>query len=687
MLIIPVYTMFIIWREYNHYMDVRTQWLKNNATTSKSRTVAMVNVPKDMFSEGAIRELGGAVGGPSGPRPSGATDGTAIKGPGGITHVWLGRKIKPLSKAYDERNKECLRLEGGVGKLLKTALKNERKKKTPEAKGTYSAESATHPADKYVLPKKQPKWKQGFLGLIGKKMNLETSPVYIREKNEEVAKLRANGDFDDGNVAFARFATQEQAHNFARNVKNSSKGLRMLKTSVEVVPDDIVWANVAMNPYQRSVSSIISWALTITLIIFWAIPVAGVSSISNVDTLKERTAFTWLQKIPEVPMGIIKSVLPSVAMAVLFMFLPIILRIWIKYSGEIRKSEIELKLFTRYWLFWIINGFVVATLASGVMKALGNLNGTFNNIPNLLAKNLPGASLFFLCFVLTSTWAAAAKDLARIMPFVMWQLRGILAGGTPRKAFQQKYNLASFNWATTWPNVCLVMAVMIIYSVIQPLILVVGFVAFLLYYMAYKYALIWVADQNNEYETGGRYYIKALRTVFVALYFEELCLCALFFLNEGPDGGRTKAGIACGSIMAATVFVTVVFQCYIDHVKFKRVQIMYGWTATYGHTSSETALNPPTEKAYASTPGSNEAPVPAHSNAAREDEHEFDNPALWKKQDTIWIANDPLGLGRYESEQINAAGVESSTEFAHMNEKGDVWVDRGPPDEPWEGGV
>jgi hypothetical protein len=35
--------------------------------------------------------------------------------------------------------------------------------------------------------------------------------------------------------------------------------------------------------------------------------------------------------------GIIKGVLPPVLLAVLFMLLPIILRLWIKLQGEVRK--------------------------------------------------------------------------------------------------------------------------------------------------------------------------------------------------------------------------------------------------------------------------------------------------------------------------------------------------------------
>ena len=95
-------------------------------------------------------------------------------------------------------------------------------------------------------------------------------------------------------------------------------------------------------------------------------------------------------------LGIIKGVLPPVLLAVLFMLLPIVLRLMIKMQGEIRKSEIELKLFTRFWLFQVIHGFLVVTVASGLVGALQNISQTLPQLPTLLANNLPNASIFFL---------------------------------------------------------------------------------------------------------------------------------------------------------------------------------------------------------------------------------------------------------------------------------------------------
>ena len=113
-------------------------------------------------------------------------------------------------------------------------------------------------------------------------------------------------------------------------------------------------------------------------------------------------------------LGIIKGVLPPVLLAVLFMLLPIILRIWIRLQGEVQRrcvfltavgfhqtgtdchSVIELKLFSRFWLFQVIHGFLIVTVASGLVGALQHIGSEVSQLPTLLATNLPTASIFFL---------------------------------------------------------------------------------------------------------------------------------------------------------------------------------------------------------------------------------------------------------------------------------------------------
>lgn len=551
-LILMSWTCYTLLQEYKHFVEMRQAWLtsQQHLSLARSRTVAFTGIPDEYNSTSGLNELVQTVNtmpGNKAPRISMADDRTLANGSedniSSPPQIWMSRNVKSVEKVWEDRDKECGRLEGGVGKLLKLATKNEKKGKTPEKQGKFDAErDSSFPAHRYVLPKKVPTWKQGFLGLIGKKMTFDSSPEYIAEKNAELDKLRA-GEYKQANTAFLRFTSQHEAHNFARLANTAgSKSLRLASASVEVVPEDVEWANMSMSAPQRKVRKIISWAITIGIIITWAVPVAFVGVVTNVDTLCQNAPWlAWICTLPAPALGIIRGVLPPVGLAILFAVLPMVLRLIVKLQGEVLKSEIELKLFSRFWLFQVIHGFLIITLASGLMGALGNLGDTAGQVPTLLATKLPDASIFFLTFILTVTFAGAAKGYAQVVPFIMYNFRGLLGGNTPRKwynsqvchsttmvpcmACQQlmwQWKMSSYAWATTWPPICLLTTITIVYSVIQPIITLLAMLAFCVLYMAYKYQLNWVADQPDHLETGALFYIKAIRTVFVALYLEGI---------------------------------------------------------------------------------------------------------------------------------------------------------------------
>lgn len=139
------WTLYLIWREFNHYVQVRQEWLASpqHLSLARTRTIAVTNVPEAYNTESSLKELGGSVAtltGNSPPRPSNVTDGTAVANvhtdaDGSIQRVWIPRKVKEVEKVWEERDAECGRLEGGVGKLVKLANKNYNKGKTPEKKG------------------------------------------------------------------------------------------------------------------------------------------------------------------------------------------------------------------------------------------------------------------------------------------------------------------------------------------------------------------------------------------------------------------------------------------------------------------------------------------------------------------------------------------------------------------------
>ena len=188
-----------------------------------------------------------------------------------------------------------------------------------------------------------------------------------------------------------------------------------------------------MSPWMRKIRTLISWGITIALIIFWGPIVAFVGLISNINTLANTVSFlNWIKSIPTAVQGIIQGILPPVALAVLFMVLPIFLRACIQLQGEPLQSEIERQLWARFWVFQVVHGFLIITIASGLPSALQNIQARVNQLPTLLANNLPSASIFFLTFVLTTTLSSAGKMNARLVPWVFSKLT-FLRGNTPRK--------------------------------------------------------------------------------------------------------------------------------------------------------------------------------------------------------------------------------------------------------------
>jgi hypothetical protein len=93
-----------------------------------------------------------------------------------------------------------------------------------------------------------------------------------------VGDLSGAVDFSDqtyppANGAFILFNKQIAAH-IAAQCLTHDEPYRMSTSLkyIEVAPDDVIWDNLVLNPYERRIRGSFSWAATIGLIILWAIP-------------------------------------------------------------------------------------------------------------------------------------------------------------------------------------------------------------------------------------------------------------------------------------------------------------------------------------------------------------------------------------------------------------------------------
>lgn len=122
-----------------------------------------------------------------------------------------------------------------------------------------------------------------------------------------------------------------------------------------------------------------------------------------------------------------------------------------KLSGAVTTAEVELKTQTWYFVFQVIQVFLVTTLASGAIASGQKIANDPSQAPTLLASNLPKASNFYINYFVLYGMAVASKALLNIAAVVLYHLLGKFLDKTPRKMYNRYLTLPSMSWGKIYP--------------------------------------------------------------------------------------------------------------------------------------------------------------------------------------------------------------------------------------------
>ncbi|THH28353.1 hypothetical protein EUX98_g5835 [Antrodiella citrinella] len=802
-----LFTIWIFWNiktEMRHFIHVRQRWLIDpvNARSAQANTVLITGVPQRYLTEAALTKIFSHL-------------------PGGVRKVWLNRDLKDMPDLYDRRVAACNTLESAETSLLSTALKRHNKRLKKEAKvasksridaprtsnndgrpltapSVVDAEQGDASLSGKLVPKnKRPShrlplfsWMPFALPLIGKQVDsidwareeIETTSAELKARRKTLARdvmhsskavaVESSTDslkpdptqtYPALNSAFILFNRQIAAQ-MAAQVLTHHEPYRMARKYTNVAPEDIIWANLNMNPYEARVRTAISWGITIGLIIVWAFPVAFVGIVSNIHSLCSTYHWlAWICKLPNIVVGILSGLLPPVALALLMMVLPIVLRLLARLEGIPQRTGVELSLMSRFFLFQILNSFLIVTLSSGIIAALPGLVNNPGNIPSLLAAQLPKASNFFLTYIILQGLSGTAAGFLTAIPLLLYYVKLILLGGTPRSVYNIRYTGRKVAWGTLFPSTTLLVAITLAYSIISPIINGLACATFIGFFFLWKYLFLWQFDQPRSSDTGGLFFPMAIQHIFVGLYLQQICLAALFFLARNESGKPSSVGE--GALMIVLVAVTAFFHIILnnsydplldalplsladktfsaedagqdvnrdraeqelddqasaagsDDAGYEKAQAKRRETSDQRPSPIPSISYPPKDQGQAraeeeqqdgsnyvneasASPKANSTALSVPPEARRRmsrrssnssvqaiDEQagpkEFYHPASVDAQRTIWIPQDPLGLGEDEEKANRERGIDTSTKGAVMDGKGKVDINEGPPEAGFE---
>ncbi|EZF74535.1 hypothetical protein H105_03736 [Trichophyton soudanense CBS 452.61] len=521
---------FVFWmvtRELLYFINLRQAYFMSPlyAERISSKTVLFTSVPEDYCDEAKIR---------------------AMYGNDKVKNVWLVTDVKELEKLVEERDKAAFLLEGAETKLIKMAnvargkaLQKGGEVDDPAAHGNIGEAESGSVAARWVKPNQRPTHR--LLPIIGKKVDS------INWAREEIGRLtpdidnlqrnHLNGQAKRISAVFVEFINQNEAQ-AAYQMLAHNLPLHMAPRYIGINPSDIIWSNLRIKWWELIIRYSATVAAVTALIVFWAIPVAAVGAISNIDYLMAKVPFLrFIGKIPPVILGVVTGLLPTILLAVLMALLPIVLRLLAKLGGCPTKAAVELRTQNFYFGFQVVQVFLVVALSSAASSAVSDIIKDPTSAPGLLARSIPTASNFYISYIILQGLTFSAGALLQIAGLIISKLLGMILDNTPRKMYTRWATLSGMGWGTILPVLTNLVVIAITYGAIAPLVLGFATVGMLLFYLSFRYNVLYVND--TDIDTKGMIYPRALKQTLVGCYLLIICLIGLFAIGTASDRSAT----------------------------------------------------------------------------------------------------------------------------------------------------
>lgn len=195
-----------------------------------------------------------------------------------------------------------------------------------------------------------------------------------------------------------------------------------------------------------------------------------------------------------------------------------------------------MELFTQstHFAFQVVQVFLVTTLTSAASSVATQIIKAPLSAKDLLAKNLPKASNFYISYFLLQGLVMSSMVIVQVAGYLLFKFFSVFLHRSPRYLYQKWAQFGGMGWGNIFPIFANLGVIALSYSCIAPLILAFAFVGIYMVYQAYRYNFLFVYD--IDIDTKGLVYPRALSHLMTGVYIAQVCLIGLFILRgaTGP---------------------------------------------------------------------------------------------------------------------------------------------------------
>ncbi|KAJ5831736.1 hypothetical protein N7474_000047, partial [Penicillium riverlandense] len=668
------FVFYVVTRESLFYANLRQAYLNSPAYSSRmsSRTVLFMNVPPDYRNEKKLRQVFGD----------------------SIRRIWITSECKELDKLVTQRDKFSYKLEGAETKLIRRANKyhiDALKKGDMSADTCQDCESNDPFANITV---KRPTHRLKLL--FGKKVDsihwYRSELARVTEEATLLQQKHLEGEAKQLSAVFIEFGSQSQAQ-VALQTLSHHQPFHMAPRFIGISPQEVVWGALNLSWWQRIVRRFAVQGGIAALVIFWSFPAAIVGAISNITYLCKLLPFLrWILDLPSVLKGAIQGLLPSAALVLLMSLVPIICRICARKSGVPSLARVELFTQSAHFVFQVVQVFLVTTLTSAASAATEQIIKNPLSAKDLLAKNLPKATNFYISYFLLQGLSTSSLALVQVGSAVVFKFITTFFAYSPRRLFQRWAELGGVSWGNVFPVFTNMGVIALTYSCIAPLILAFSFLGLYLVYQAYRYNFLFVYDLNID--TKGLVYPRALQHLLTGVYLAEICMIGLCAIKGAIGPVIIMALFTIGTVLAHMSLNEAVapLNTYLPRTldaEEEEMQAKEDAVAEINESRRKSRrgaaiwnwFHPDVHKDYAKLCRKVRRNIAQVEYTPEEMSTAYYEPCISSPPATLWIPRDRWGFSQHEVSETKRI-IPITDEGAHLDEKNKIIWDKYDPHLP-----
>eukprot|EP00587_Corethron_hystrix_P001045 CAMPEP_0113300316 /NCGR_PEP_ID=MMETSP0010_2-20120614/1999_1 /TAXON_ID=216773 ORGANISM="Corethron hystrix, Strain 308" /NCGR_SAMPLE_ID=MMETSP0010_2 /ASSEMBLY_ACC=CAM_ASM_000155 /LENGTH=932 /DNA_ID=CAMNT_0000153725 /DNA_START=157 /DNA_END=2955 /DNA_ORIENTATION=- /assembly_acc=CAM_ASM_000155 len=379
---------------------------------------------------------------------------------------------------------------------------------------------------------------QRYSRLVRGKVSAAVWPLSIMDSQrlefngQETLENHTNEVCDKAFIVMRTFTASTIA---IQSMHSSKPGSMRVQTAPE--PRDILWDNIYVSKGAKRTRRYLADIFVHVLIFFYIVPVALVSMVLSEQAL---VAFSpRLEQLDQASAFFASSIAmvqPLSLVAIQQILPPLFMQVY-KAEGILSFSEVQMKVFSRYFLFQVINVFLVTAIAGSIFDTMAIIISRPEIALELLGASLPKMASFFITYVTMKTFLGLGVELVRIMSLLQGTVRSLLC---PRATLREKRSVMVgmraiddpgwFPFHKILAQDMLVIVIAVVYAVLAPLVLIPCALFCLFSRLLWTHHHLYVYE--SVFETGGMFWPKIFRRFVFGLIIAQATIAGQLIVKN-----------------------------------------------------------------------------------------------------------------------------------------------------------